>query len=120
MYRIPLMNRSTMKSVDLIEGEPIEHKIQRVLKQKEPIKDGAPIIWTEKKQGVISAYNIRTDRWEIACDAMDTVYKARMSQREGKPEMMVNKDGDQENDGKTETKGDGGAESSQGTATANE
>ena len=38
-----------------------------------PIEDGAPIIYTERKDGVNPAYNIRTDRWEIAQDAMEQV-----------------------------------------------
>ena len=38
-------------------------------------EDGAPIIYTERKDGVIPAYNIRTDKWDIALTAMDQVNK---------------------------------------------
>ena len=31
------------------EGETIEHKVQRIVLNKEPIEDGAEIIYTEKK-----------------------------------------------------------------------
>ena len=31
----------------------------------------APIIYTEKEDGVLPAYNIRTDRFDIAMDAYD-------------------------------------------------
>ena len=48
-------------------------KVARVVENKEPIEDGAPIIYTERKDGVIPAYNIRTDKWDIALTAMDQV-----------------------------------------------
>jgi len=86
------ISRSRLKGIQKIQGEPIEHKIQRILEQKEPIKDGAPIIFTERKDGVISAYNIRTDRWEIACEAMDVVHKSKIAKSEsvaGKTETKV-------------------------------
>lgn len=57
------------------EGETIEEKVTRVVENKEPITDGAPIIYTNRDDGVIAAYNIRTDRWEIAQEAMDEVHK---------------------------------------------
>ena len=41
--------------------------------EKEPITDGAPIIYTPFKEGVKPEYNIRTDRWEVAIEAMDKV-----------------------------------------------
>ena len=31
------------------EGETIEHKVQRIVLNNEPIEDGAEIIYTEKK-----------------------------------------------------------------------
>ena len=43
------------------EGETIENKVQRIVLNKEPIEDGAEIIYTEKKDGVLPQYNIRTD-----------------------------------------------------------
>ena len=61
------------------EGETIEEKVRRIVETKEPIEDGAPLIYTSKDQGVIAAYNIRTDRWEIAQDAMSMKYKAEIA-----------------------------------------
>ena len=57
----------------MCRGKPIEWKIERIVSNKEPISDGAPEIFTERKEGVKSAYNIRTDRWEIATEAMSKV-----------------------------------------------
>ena len=55
------------------EGEYIEKKVRRITENGEPIEDGAPIIYTERKDGVNPAHNIRTDRWDIAQDAMEQV-----------------------------------------------
>ena len=55
------------------EGEYLEEKVRRITENGEPIEDGAPIIYTERKYGVNPAYNIRTDRWDIAQDAMEQV-----------------------------------------------
>ena len=56
-----------------VDGESIEVKIRRIVDEKEPITDGAPIIFTDAKDGVRPEFNPRTDRWEIAIDAMDKV-----------------------------------------------
>lgn len=61
------------------EGERIERKVARIVENNEPITDGAPIIYTKKEDGVLPAYDIRTDRWEIAQEAMDAVNQANIA-----------------------------------------
>lgn len=54
------------------------------MSNKEPITDGAPAIYTERRDGVEAQYDIRTDRFEIAIEAMDKVagsYKAKREER---------------------------------------
>lgn len=72
-----------LKSVETYEGETIETKVARIVQEKTPITDGAPIIYTDREQGVLPAYNVRTDRWEIAEIAMDKVNAAKMAKRDG-------------------------------------
>lgn len=60
-------------------GESIENKVRRITENNEPITDGAPIIYTNRDDGVLPAYNIRTDRWEIAQQAMDAVNQANLA-----------------------------------------
>lgn len=93
------------------KGETIEQKVTRITVNKEPIKDGAPLIYTERKDGVQPGYDIRTDRWEVAAEAMDKVTGAKLAKRE---ERM--KGTDQKTETKTEAKSEniGGAESTQG------
>lgn len=73
-----------MESVTTYEGETIEAKVNRIVNNREPITDGAPIIYTERKDGVLPEYDIRTDRWDIAIDAMDKVNMDRFAKRENK------------------------------------
>jgi len=91
--------KSRLTSVEITEGEPIEHKIERVVSNKEPITDGAPSIFTERKDGVVSAYNIRTDRWEVATEAMDKVSGSIQAKRDAKGKVSKTKE-----ESKSETK----------------
>jgi len=81
MYKIPKMQQSKIKSVEVFEGEPLEWKIKRMLTNNEPIGDSAPILYTERAQGVLPDYNIRTDRWEHAATAMDYITRSKIAKR---------------------------------------
>ncbi len=89
MYIVDKPSKSKIRSVEKVEGERIEQKIARIVHNGEPIKDGAPEIYSERKDGVISAYNIRTDRWEIATDAMDKVAASVAAKREHKADLKI-------------------------------
>jgi hypothetical protein len=81
---------------DSIEGETIEQKVMRITENNEPITDGAPIIFTARKDGVLPAYDVRTDRFEIAIDGMDYVAKSNLARRKDYLNALENdlKDGD--------------------------
>lgn len=64
------------------EGETLEQKIERIVENNEPITDGAPIIYTDRKEGVLPEYNIRTDRWDVAQNAMDYVSASMIAKRD--------------------------------------
>lgn len=72
---------SDYAEVELIEGERIEEKVRRLTDEKSPINDGAPLIFTERKDGILPAYDIRTDRWDIAQKAMEENMKAISAKR---------------------------------------
>lgn len=76
----PKFNKKpTITNYEFQEGESIEKKVARITENKEPITDGAPIIYTNRDDGVIPAYNIRTDKWDIAQSAMDAIHKANIA-----------------------------------------
>lgn len=104
MYKKVKANKTTFKLNESKQGETIEQKIERVVNNQEPITDGAPIIYTERMDGVRPEHNIRTDRWEIAIDAMSAVSKTHQAKRQEKIDAKIVK-----------MKGeDGGAEPIQG------
>ncbi len=75
-------NLSGYAPYEFKEGELIEEKVARLTQEKSPINDGAPIIYTERKDGVLPAYDIRTDRWDIAQAAMEINQKAISAKRQ--------------------------------------
>ena len=82
MKKINIQRYTRLNVYHAVEGESIETKMERITTNKEPIKDGAPIIFTERKDGVKPEYDIRTDRFEIAIDAMTAVDKSNKAKRE--------------------------------------
>lgn len=84
---------------ETVEGISIEKKIERVMQAKEPIDDSAPIMFTERKDGVLPEYNIRTDKWDVAMTAMDAVAKSRIARRDGVVKPTDGDDGDGGNGG---------------------
>lgn len=86
-------------------GETIEQKIQRITNNKEPIKDGAPLVYTKRGDGVLAGMDIRTDRWEIAIEAMDKIVKTKEAKRaEALVVKMKESEGGQSTEGTAETK----------------
>lgn len=90
-YSKPTGNKGRLKSIEIYEGESIETKCARILQNKEPITDTAPIIYTAKEDGVLPAYNIRTDRFDIAMDAYDKITRSSAKKEQAvKPEDFGN------------------------------
>ena len=79
MKTVRIKDKHNMQPVECYEAESIEEKVRRVVNQNEPIEDGAPIIFQERGDGVKPEFNIRTDRWEIAIEAMDKVSAEELS-----------------------------------------
>lgn len=82
MIRKPIkgIGRSTIVIRTQYEAEPLEVKLRRKMKGgkvDEEEGDGKTwaIAYTEKKDGVKPEYDIRTDRFEIAREAMETLEK---------------------------------------------
>lgn len=62
------------------EAEPLEIKLRRILETKEPIEAVSPTIYTNKKDGVLPAYDIRTDRFDVAMEAIGKIRTAEAAQ----------------------------------------
>lgn len=64
-------------------GESIEEKMRRVTREGMGSEETAPVIFTERRDGVLPAYDVRTDRFEIAARAMDKMRSASILKRVG-------------------------------------
>lgn len=64
------------------EAEPREVKLRKIISgETSDMEDGVfPIIYTEKRDGVQPEYDIRTDRFEVAIDAMDKINQSTANQ----------------------------------------
>lgn len=82
MYKRSGFSSTSIVANNSSEGETIEQKVDRVVNNKEPITDGAPIIFTERKDGVMPGFDIRTDRFEVAIEAMDKLDSANKAKRQ--------------------------------------
>lgn len=74
-----------------VEGEPIEHQIRRMVDNGEDLESNKskPIIYTDRKDGVIAAYDPRADKWDIALDGVDKINKSRDAKAKGETTMKV-------------------------------
>lgn len=113
MYKVRKADKTSLTVNSSYQGETLEQKIERIMNNNEPISDTAPLIFTERKDGVLPEYDIRTDRFEVAVDAMDKVSGSHQAKRESrlKPIEGGKKDGGEG--------GESGAQSIQGTGNDN-
>lgn len=63
-------------------AESIEQKMRRVTNNNEPIEATAPLVYTKEKDGVLAGYDIRTDRFDVALEAMDKVHASEAAKRD--------------------------------------
>lgn len=64
------------------QAEPREVKLRKIINgESSSMEDGVfPTIYTEKKDGVQPEYDIRTDRFEVAIDAIDKINQSVANQ----------------------------------------
>ena len=98
MYQI---NKPTKTSINTngngttFIGQSIEEKMRRIVENKEPIEKAMPIIYTPSNEEVQPAYNIRTDKWEVAIDAMQRIYENKKQDYKAKQEALKELQGEQ-------------------------
>lgn len=64
------------------QAEPREVKLRKIISgESSNMEDGVfPTIYTEKKDGVLPEHDIRTDRFEVAIDAIDKINQSVANQ----------------------------------------
>lgn len=104
MFRKPRYTKTLLSVNNSTDGQSIERMCEKVMSNGEPIENTAPMIYTPKKDGVLPEYNIRTDRWDVALKAMDSVTASHRAKRDAamkknEPKPEDNKAGDGDGDG---------------------
>lgn len=88
--------RGCINNPNLIyQAEPREVKLRKIINgEANNMEDGVfPTIYTEKKDGVQPEFDIRTDRFEVAIDAIDKINQSTANQiAKNKGETEVIKD----------------------------
>lgn len=118
MRKNVLMPTKGSLSVDnTYEGKSIEQVIRERMTGSDIEVGGKVLLYSERKDGVLPNTNIRTDRWEVAQQAYDTLARSHVARREA----SYNKDGGTNGDNKTEdSKGGKPTEPTSGGASTGE
>lgn len=83
--------KSDITRIPTEAGESIEEMIRRCTESNEPIEAIAPMIYTDEADGVQAQYDIRTDRFDIALDAIDKYNKSLIAKEKEKAEETAPK-----------------------------
>ena len=89
-------NNEYLKTTKSFEGQSLEEKVFNAVNSKAPIEAVAPMVYTERKDGILPETNIRTDKWEVAQEAM-TVISQGIQERRAK--RILEKGADKPNSG---------------------
>lgn len=86
------------------EGEMLEHKIERRLKNKETLQEETvPLIYGERSEGVKAGHNIRTDRMEVALEATNMISKSVEAKRNSRMNIVKDEPAQGKAEGTTAT-----------------
>lgn len=116
MYRKIKPTSSKLKGVKAYKGESIEKKVFRMMTNGEPIKDGAPLTYTDRADGVQPDYDIRTDKFEYLVEGHNALAKTKRAKRDniGKAMDSLDKQNQELNKGEA-GKPENGGQSTQTT-----
>ena len=89
MIKKVITNKTTIVRIESREGETLEAKVRRIMSNNEPISDQAPLIYTERKDGINPDYDIRSDRFDYALDAMSKIEKSKWAERENRHKLTI-------------------------------
>ncbi len=72
-------NKTNFDINESVEGKSIEEKMRETTMNGQPIESAAPLLYTDKKDGVLPQYDIRTDRWDIALETTDKITRTQIA-----------------------------------------
>lgn len=98
MYKRIKPRKTSLFANNSSEGMTMEQQVELIMSNKEPIPNAKDLTYTEKKDGVRPDTDIRTDRFELACEVHDKVEKVKIANREHKAKMEIVKNDENIND----------------------
>lgn len=110
MYKVKPARKTELTINKSYVGEPIEDKIARIMNNQEAIKDGAPQVFQERKEGVHEDFDIRSDRFDRALETTDKIAATHLATREARGKLVEmekskGKKGDEKSDSPGESEG---------------
>lgn len=74
--------RSKENQENAFVGNSIEDKVRMTMESGAPVEAISPMLYSERKEGVLPQTNIRTDKWDVAQQAMTTIADGTRQKRE--------------------------------------
>lgn len=82
MFKTSNYSKTQISCNEAYYAESIEQKMRKVMAGAETAEETAQIIYTDRKDGVLPEYDIRTDRFDVALEASDKCHKTDIARRE--------------------------------------
>ncbi len=92
IYKKITHKRGGLRVNTSVEGKTLEQKIEQIMSNGDKIEAEAELIYTDRKDGVVSGHNIRTDRFEVAVDAIGRTERAETAKRDNVAKLDIVKD----------------------------
>ena len=85
------LKHGRIRVCEIEDGETIEQQVYKMVYEKEVPKHAKVPTYTERKDGVLPAYNPRTDKFDIAAEVMDKAAKSATMKVVGKDDKNETK-----------------------------
>lgn len=82
MRKVKLPRTGLIKRNETYEAKSIEQMLADKMAGETIELGGKALLYTDRKDGVLPETNIRSDRFELAQDALDTVERTRRAKRD--------------------------------------
>lgn len=78
----PIHHNSQLRTAkNPVSDQMLEHKLEAMIANEEPISGTAELIYTKKRDGVLPAYDPRTDKFDNAIEAINNITMAAIAKR---------------------------------------
>ncbi len=87
MYKQNKIIKTSIRNNQSTEGQTLERQLEVIMENKQPLDASAPLIYTAPDE-ILGGMNPRTDRFELAIDALGAIDKSNIAKREAKMSVV--------------------------------